>query len=211
MLDPHWVFVGAALGLAGSIRYAFAIIQGKVRPNLVTWLMWAVAPLVAFFAQLDSDVGFPAVMTLAAGAGPAIVLATSMLSGRHYARLGVFDLLCAGIALGALGVWLGLDRAPLAVGFAVAADAVAALPTIVKAWRNPDSENVFFYVLVGIGATITLMTVSVWTPQAWGFAVYQLSICTLLAVLIACRRRGPHQRCSVVDRRAASAIVIRYR
>ncbi|APU20006.1 hypothetical protein [Actinoalloteichus sp. GBA129-24] len=67
MLDPHWVFAGAVLGLVGSVRYAFAITRGRVRPNLVTWSLWAAAPLIGFFAQLDSDVGLPAVMTLAAG------------------------------------------------------------------------------------------------------------------------------------------------
>lgn len=189
MLDPHWVFAGAALGLVGSVRYAFAIVRGRVRPNLVTWSLWAAAPLIGFFAQLDAGVGLPALMTLAAGLGPTIVVVTGVLASRHLARLGLFDLACAGIAISALAVWLGLGEAPLAVLFAVAADAVAALPTIVKAWRRPDSENVLFYVLVGVGATITLMTISSWEPHAWAFAVYQLTICLLLSAIVATRRR----------------------
>lgn len=36
MIDPNWVFLGAALGLIGSIRYSFGIVRGLVRPNLVT-------------------------------------------------------------------------------------------------------------------------------------------------------------------------------
>ncbi|MEU8351690.1 hypothetical protein [Streptomyces sp. NPDC048845] len=59
------------------------------------------------------------------------------------------------IAVAALGVRLGLRRAPLAVIVAVAADAAAAPPTIVKAWRDPGPENLLLYVLVGAGATIT--------------------------------------------------------
>ncbi|ASO19517.1 hypothetical protein FHR81_000805 [Actinoalloteichus hoggarensis] len=190
MLDPHWVFAGAVLGLVGSVRYAFAITRGRVRPNLVTWSLWAAAPLIGFFAQLDSEVGLPAVMTLAAGAGPLIVILTSVIARRHYTRLGVLDLVCAGIASLALCVWLGLGAAPLAVLFAVAADAVAAPPTIVKAWRHPDSENVFFYVLVGVGATITLLTIASWEPQSWAFALYQVALCVLLIGVIATRRRA---------------------
>ncbi|MYW75179.1 MULTISPECIES: hypothetical protein [Pseudonocardia] len=53
------------------------------------------------------------------------------------------------IAVAALVVWVGFDAAPTAVIFAVGADA-AALPTIRKAWHDPDSENLLFYVLVGI-------------------------------------------------------------
>lgn len=188
MLDPHWVFAGAVLGLIGSIRYATAVTRGSVRPNLVTWSLWASAPLIAFFAQVDSEVGLPAVMTLAAGTGPLIVIVTSAITRRHYARLGVIDLACAGIAIAALAIWLGLDDAPLAVVFAVAADAIAALPTLIKAWRHPDSENILFYVLVAVGATITLLTISVWTLQAWAFAVYQLSICVVIVAVIAAKR-----------------------
>lgn len=132
-------------------------------------------------------------MTLAAGTGPLIVIITSLIARRHYAHLSVVDLVCcAGVAIAALAVWLGLGAAPVAVLFAVAADAIAAIPTLVKAWRHPDSENIFFYVLVGTGATITLMTITVWTPQASAFAVYQLSICAALIVVIATRRHAQH-------------------
>lgn len=193
MIDPHWVFAAALLGVVGSIRYAVAIVRGAVRPNLVTWSLWAAAPLIGFFAQLDSEVGLPAVMTLAAGAGPLIVIATSLIARRHYARLSMVDLVCAGVAGVALAVWLGLNAASLAVLFAVAADAIAAIPTLIKGWRHPDSENAFFYVIVGIAATITLLTITAWTPQASAFAVYQLSLCATLVVIIMTRRRA-HQR-----------------
>lgn len=188
MLDPHWVFLGAALGLLGSIRYAAATARGEARPNLVTWSLWAAAPLVGFLAQLDSGVGLPAVMTLAAGLGPTVVVATAVFAGHHRARVGLFDLACAATAATALGVWLVLGRAPSAVLYAVAADAVAALPTLAKAWRDPDSENLLFYVLVALGAAITLMTITSSRPHAWAFAVYQLVVCMLLVGVVAIRR-----------------------
>lgn len=51
MLDPGWVFFGAALGLAGSVRYAVAVAVGQARPHLVTWTLWAAVPLIALLAQ----------------------------------------------------------------------------------------------------------------------------------------------------------------
>ncbi len=190
MLDPHWVFVSAALGLVGCARYAVATVTGQARPNLVTWSLWAAAPLIAFFAQLDAGVGLPAVLTLTAGLGPLVVVASALLSRHHHARLGVFDVLCGAVAVLALAVWLGLDRAPLAVLFAVGADAAAALPTIRKAWRDPGSENLLFYVLVGAGAIITLVTISSWEPEGWAFAAYMLALCALLVGIVSTRRRA---------------------
>lgn len=190
MLDPNWVFVSAALGLVGCTRYSLSIVRGRTRPNLVTWSLWAAAPLIAFFAQLDAGVGLPALLTLTAGLGPLIVVITGLLARRHLARIGPFDLACGAIALIALAVWLGLGQAPLAVLLAVAADGAAALPTIRKAWRDPDSENLIFYVIVGIGATLTLLTITTPDPAAWAFAAYLLALSLVLAGLIAGRRRA---------------------
>ncbi|UNT00721.1 hypothetical protein MMF93_32725 [Streptomyces tubbatahanensis] len=193
MLDPHWVFVSAVLGLAGSVRYAFSTMRGTARPNLVTWSLWAAAPLIGFFAQLDAGVGMPAVQTLAAGVGPLAVVVCAVLTRHNLARLGTFDVVCAVIAVVALGVWLGLGQAPLAVVCAVAADAAAALPTALKAWRDPYSENLLFYVLVGTGAAVTLLTITSWQPEAWAFAVYVLALCAVLVSIVSVRRRAPHR------------------
>lgn len=120
MLDPRWVFMAAALGLAGSARYAWATWRGQARPNLVTWSLWAAAPLIGFLAQLDAGVGLSAVPTLTAGLGPLTVVAAGLLARHNFARLGAFDAVCGAVAALALGVWLGLGQAPLAVCFAVA-------------------------------------------------------------------------------------------
>ncbi|QWF80060.1 hypothetical protein [Amycolatopsis sp. CA-230715] len=197
MIDPAWVFVSAALGLVGSARYAFATVKGTVRPNLVTWSLWAAAPLIGFFAQLDAEVGLPAVQTLSAGLGPLVVVICGVLIRHNLARLGAFDVICAVIAIIALGIWLGYDDAPLAVLFAVAADAAAALPTVVKAWRDPGSENVLFYVLVGTGATVTLLTISSWEPAAWAFPVYMLVLCSTLIGIVAARPGARRHRCDL--------------
>ncbi|WP_420115064.1 hypothetical protein [Pseudactinotalea sp.] len=189
MLDPHWVFLSATLSLVGSVHYATATVRGRARPNLVTWALWATAPTIGFFAQLDSGVGLPAILTLAAGVGPLIVLVAAVLSRHHHARVGPFDLACGAIAVVALVAWWGLEQAPVAVLLAVGADAAAALPTIRKAWREPESENAAFYVMVAAGALVTLLTITCQEPQDWAFAVYIFALSTLLAGVTTSRRR----------------------
>ncbi|MER7035877.1 hypothetical protein ABT334_33545, partial [Streptomyces albidoflavus] len=101
-------------------------------------------PLIAFFAQLGAGVGLPAVQTLAAAAGPAAVMTCGLLTRHNLVRLGSFDKVSAVVATTALVVWLMLGQAPLAVVCAVVVDAAVALPTLVKAWRDPGSENLLF-------------------------------------------------------------------
>ncbi|GAA1085897.1 hypothetical protein [Pseudonocardia alni] len=196
MLDPNWVFLSAALGLAGSTRYAIAMLTGTARPNLVTWVLWAVAPLIGFFAQLSAGVGLAAVLTLAAGLGPLLVVVSALVTGHPRSTIGPFDIVCAVIAVAALVVWIGFDAAATAVVFAVGADATAALPTIRKAWSDPDSENLLFYVLVGLGATITLLTLDSWAPSDWAFAVYILALSLVLVGVVVTTRRAACVRAS---------------
>ncbi|QVQ53753.1 hypothetical protein J4H86_08565 [Spiractinospora alimapuensis] len=189
MLDPNWVFLGAALGLVGSLRYAWATLRGHARPNRVTWFLWAAAPLIGFLAQLDDGIGPPAILTLGAGVGPLVVLAASFLSRHGAVAVTGFDLACGAIAAAALVVWLGLGSAPLGVLFAVGADAAGAIPTVRKAWRDPHSENALFFVFIAAGAGLTLLTITEWEPAAWAFAAYMLTLSLLLTTAIVLRRR----------------------
>ena len=57
MLNVHFVFLGAAIGLVGQTFYVVDTIRGRTQPNRVTWLLWAVAPLLAFAVEIDKGVG----------------------------------------------------------------------------------------------------------------------------------------------------------
>lgn len=188
MLDPNWVFLSLALSLTGAVRYATLTVRGLVRPNLVTWGLWAAAPLIGFFAQLDAGVGMPAIQTLGAGVSPLIVFIAGIFSQHARVRVTAFDVWCAVFSVVALGVWVGFGHAALAVWVAIAADAIAALPTYRKTWIDPASEGVFFFVLVVIGSTVTLATITSWTPETWGFAAYVL-LNGLIIVAIALGRK----------------------
>lgn len=166
--------------------------RGQVRPNLVSWGLWAAAPLIGFFAQLDAGVGMPALQTLGAGVAPLIVFATGFLSRHARVRVTAFDIWCGVFSAAALAVWVGLGRAAIAVFVAIAADAVAAFPTYRKAWIDPASESVLFFVLVVIGSLVTLATVTTLDPAAWGFSAWLLVNALLILGILGWRRpRAP--------------------
>ena len=194
MLDPHFVFLGAAIGLTGSVAYAIATIRGRIAPNRVTWILWAAAPLIGFFAQLDSGVGLPAVMTLCVGVGPLLVVIASFIGAASPPRVTVFDLLCAGISVLAIVLWLTLDQPVLAVVCSVLADAAGALPTYRKAWRQPRSETPLMYACFGANGTITLLTISTWSVEQWAFPVWITVLGASMVLLLALRRRALDRR-----------------
>ncbi|CCH77162.1 conserved membrane hypothetical protein [Nostocoides japonicum T1-X7] len=189
MIDGRFVLLGALLTLIGSSRYAWLTIHARTRPNRVTWCLWAAAPIIGFLAQLDEGVGLPSVLTLSVGLGPSIVFASTFVNPQSYWRISRFDLCCGAVSLAALVVWLTLDNPTLAVVFAVVADAMAGVPTIVKAWRAPETENPVPFLLAGLNGTIAMLTIDDWGIATWAFPAYIVVMGLGLSVLIATRQR----------------------
>ncbi|HLG91519.1 MAG TPA: hypothetical protein VKY15_00875, partial [Acidimicrobiales bacterium] len=93
MIDVHFVILGAALGALGSVTYVRATLAGEAQPNRVTWLLWTVAPLLAFAVEVRSGVGLRSLMTLMVAVSPAAIFAASFANPRASWRLGTLDYL----------------------------------------------------------------------------------------------------------------------
>lgn len=191
MLDPRFAILGALITVAGSASYARDTLRGRTQPNRVTWILWTVAPLIAFAAEVVQGVGLEALMTLAVGVGPLLVVIASYLDPRAYYRLTRFDGICAGLSLAALVAWGLTGTGNVAILFSILADLFGLIPTLRKAYRDPASESASAFVASGCGAAITLLTVSVWTFANAAFALYILvADVTLSTLILGSRRRA---------------------
>ena len=65
------------------------------------------------------------------------------------------------------------------------ADGFAAVPTIVKSYRHPESENRWLYLASAINAGVTLLTVREWTFAFYGFPAYILAVTIIIFALVA--------------------------
>ena len=48
MIDERFVFLGALLSLIGNFKYILETVNGRVKPNRVSFFLWSLAPLIAF-------------------------------------------------------------------------------------------------------------------------------------------------------------------
>ena len=85
--------------------------------------------------------GLQSLMTFMVGFGPAVVLGASFVSRHGAARLTRFDLGCGSLSVVALVMWRVTGQGDVAIAFSVAADLLAGVPTIRKAYRDPASES----------------------------------------------------------------------
>jgi hypothetical protein len=184
MLDPRFIIVSVILNLVGSIGYARDTIQGKTKPNRVTWLLWALAPMIAFFASLSEGVGLPALMTFMVGFGPLLIFLASFVNKKAYWNITKLDILCGSLAVSALVLWIITGTGNIAITLSILADLFAGIPTLIKAWKFPDTESTNVYRNGALSAIITLLIIDTWTYAAYGFPIYILAICVVLYVFI---------------------------
>lgn len=184
MIDQKFVLLAALINIMGSGTYAWNTIKGKTKPNRITWFLWALAPLIAFSAQFGEGVGWASLMTFMVGFGPLLIFAASFVNRKAYWKITRLDIICGAISVLALVLWLATGTGLIAIIFSIIADLVAAVPTLIKSFKEPETEHPSVFRNGAISATITLLTISDWQFVNYGFALYILLICSVLYTLI---------------------------
>ena len=186
----HWlVVISIGIGLAGAAAYIRDIRKGTTKPNLVTWFLWAIAPLIGTGAAISAhaDIWGTARIFLA-GFIPLIVICFAFANKRSYWKLGRFDYLCGTFSLLALIIWLSVGLPKIAIVFAALADGFAAIQTIRKAWRHPETETGITHVSSLLGVLLVLPSIPNWQVENWAFQAY-LVVCNSLLVIAVYRNR----------------------
>ena len=184
MINEKFILLGVLLNILGSGSYALSTIKGKTQPNRVTWFLWAFAPLIAFSAQLGEGVGWESILTFMAGFGPLLVFTSSFVNRKSYWRISKLDIFCGVISVFALILWWLSGSGLIAILFSILADLIAAIPTIIKSFKAPETEHSAPFLYSSIAATITLLTISSWQLVNYAFALYILVVCVVLYIII---------------------------
>jgi hypothetical protein len=135
------VLLGAVVELLGVLPYVNDTVNGTTKPNRVSWLLWSVAPLIGTAAAISDGVGWPVIPVFMAGLTPLTVFAASFANREAVWKLGIHDYLYGILLIMALILWKITYRADVAIVFAIASDALAALPTLKKSWHHPRTET----------------------------------------------------------------------
>jgi hypothetical protein len=184
MLHSNFVIVGTLLGAAGTVAYLVSTVKGRVRPNRVSFLLWSAVPMIAFFAQIKQGVGLVALMTFSTGFLPFTVFIASFFNKKAEWKLTMFDLICGILSVVGLVLWLVTKVGNIAILFCIVADGLAAVPTVMKAYRYPDTEIAWPWIATVVGVILTLLTLSEWTFANSGFILYILFINILIYCLV---------------------------
>lgn len=172
-MDNYYQILGimaGVIGLLGYIPYIVSILQGKTKPNRASWFIWTlVGGLLAFSYMSAGDMN-TAWVPLGYFIGPFV---TAILSIRYgYAVWTKLDTFCVVAALISVVPWLFSHNASLTLIINVLIDSTGAIPTIVKSYREPETEDFTAWLLFFIANTLEVVAISDWSNLTVIYPVY---------------------------------------
>jgi hypothetical protein len=180
----YLVLVSVVFSLLAAFVYIRSMFKGGAKPNRVSWLMWAVAPIIAAVAMILNGAVLPAVPVFMSGLSPLLIFLATFFIKESCWKLSRVDYACGVLSFLALILWWATKNPNAAIVFAMFSDALAAVPTLKKTWTNPKTESPWPYIIGVFGAFVSLAVVSMWTFSQYAFPIYLLFINLLLIFVV---------------------------
>lgn len=184
MLPENIVWIGVLINLIGVFVYVRSILLERTKPNLVSWTIWMLAPFIGVFLQLEAGAGLSVLPVFMAGFGPLVVIIVSILKKNAYWKITPFDIVCGIFSVAALLLYVVTHQLAVSILFAIVSDGLAAIPTIIKSWKFPESESASAY-LGGIASNVLgLLTIKQWTFSIYSFGAYIIILNVCIVAII---------------------------
>jgi hypothetical protein len=156
-VDPVLLVCSAVLATAAAPPYLYQTIKGSVRPERASWFIFSVLGVIAFVSQLSLGARTSLIFNGIDTFGSITIFILSFWYGvGGWTRLDRIVL-----ALASLGVLISLSvhRPLIALLGVVIADACGMVPTIHKAYIEPDSESQLAWLLFATAGVFTILTI----------------------------------------------------
>lgn len=191
MINQNWIYLGTALNLLGASTYIRDVLRGKARPNLASWAVLSISPMIAFASMIYQHVGFrQSLMTFMVGFTPLLITISGLMSKHPKWKIVKGDIFCVSLAVVGIILWLSTDQPNLAIVFSILADSLGFMPTLIKSFHHPDTESPYLFLLGSINSFIALAIITKWDFQHLAFPVY-ITIADIVALLLIHFQLGP--------------------
>ena len=188
MISEQFGYLTIIAGLLGISFYVIDIFRGKTKPNFISWFFWMLAPFIGTFLQLQAGAGLSVLPVFMAGFTPLLVLVVAFIKSNAYWKLSFFDVACGVFSFLAMILWIFTRNTDISIVFAILADALAAVPTLVKSWKFPETETAAGYMPGVFNNIIGLLIIRNWTFSIYSFGIYFI-VMNLTLVLFIYRKK----------------------
>lgn len=172
MLDKFVVIgiVALILNLIGYIPYYKDIFKGRVKPQRITWTLWAILTFIASLNQVRNGGGWATIFTISTFALVFGVFLLSFVKGvGGGSKLDKTSLAVAGL----LFVWWIFSKDSIySTYIVIAIDSVGAMLTAIKAYKNPETEAYLQWITSGVAATLSILALEKYSLVLLAYPLY---------------------------------------
>lgn len=192
MFDKNFIGVlSLIVAILGYVPYVVTIFNGRTRPHAFSWVIWTIAVMLAFVAQISRGAGHGAWVTGVTAAACVFISALALWRGeRHITRS---DEVFFGLTLAAIPLWVVTKEPLWSVLLMVVINNVGFIPTFRKTYRDPYSENVPFFVSVVVKFALGILALDHITPVTLLFPLNCALVNAIFIAMIYWRRHELHQ------------------
>lgn len=180
-----WIIGTLVLSLISPIFYTKSMLAHKAKPHRVTRLIvWlaAIAGLVGVLGSTNLPGIFFAGIFLARAS---YLLVMSFIYGVGGASQ--LDKSCLAIGLLAIVLFMITRNGLLAISLGILADVIGYIPTFVKTWHKPESEDPTFFIVEGLASLLAV--VAIWELRADILFPVYFVLCSGLVVFLIYRKQ----------------------
>lgn len=152
-----WIIGTLVLSVISPVSYTKSMLKGETKPHRVTRLVIWLASISGFLGVMSSS-------NISGKIFAAIFLARATYLFLMSLKYGVggsskLDIVCLILGILALIAFVVTGSGLLAISLGVLSDLIAYIPAFVKTYKDPKSEEPFFYILEGIAATFGVVAI----------------------------------------------------
>lgn len=179
-----WIIGTLILSLASPIFYTKSILAGKAKPHRVTRLIVWLAAVAGVLGILGSNNTAGIIFAYIFLARATYLLVMALIYGVGGATR--LDRYCLVIGILALVLYVVTGSGLLAISFGILADLIGYIPTFVKTWRKPKSEDPTFFIIEAVASLFAVF--AIWELRVDILFPVYFVLCSLAVVLLIFRK-----------------------
>jgi len=185
-------YISLLLFMFSVVPYVRSILKGDTKPQRVTWLIWTVLVFIAFFSQLAKGATWSLLLTVGDAITIVIVFIFSIKYGvGGFRKLDILSLIGAGVSL---LLWYLTNEPTVALFLIILIDIIGSNLTILKTWKNPETENWIGWAMCGVGGVFGILSVGSFNFILLSYPIYICLLNSLMAIIILSRKNSPRPR-----------------
>lgn len=182
------IALSTVLVLLSPAVYVYSIVKGETRPHRTTRFVLLVICILSTWSLLEGRTNAAFWLSAASLVQALAVFILCLKWG--YGGWAKLDMACLVVALTGIVVWQITDKALLGLFAAILADVIGVVPTFIKTYKLPHTENWQFFAIDTFAAILSILALKSYDLYAISYPIYILLVNGAMVWLILWRTKA---------------------